>query len=90
MGRVRRRVVVHGRVQGVFFRDTTRRLARQHGVAGWVRNNWDGTVEAVFEGDPDAVERLVQFCHDGPRGAHVERVDVFEERPEPLQGFEVA
>ena len=86
---IRRRVVVHGRVQGVFFRDTTRRLADQHGVAGWVRNNWDGTVEAVFEGEPDAVERLVRFCHDGPRGAEVERVEVFEEEPEGLRGFDV-
>ena len=86
---IRRRVVVHGRVQGVFFRDTTRRLADQHGVAGWVRNNWDGTVEAVFEGEPDAVERLVRFCHDGPRGAEVERVEAFEEEPEGLRGFQV-
>ncbi len=86
---VRRRVIVSGRVQGVFFRDTTRRLARQHGVGGWVRNNWDGTVEAVFEGDRDAVERLVRFCHEGPRGAHVERVEVDEEEPEGLTGFGV-
>jgi acylphosphatase len=73
----------------VFFRDTTRRLALQHGVAGWVRNNWDGTVEAVFEGEPDAVERLVEFCRRGPRGAQVERVDVHDEAPEGLQGFAV-
>ena len=51
---------MHGRVQGVFFRETTRRTAEQHGVAGWVRNNADGTVEAVFEGDDEAVERLVE------------------------------
>ena len=89
MGCIRRRVVVHGRVQGVFFRDTTRRLARQHGVAGWVRNNWDGTVEAVLEGDPDDVERLVEFCREGPRGAQVERVEVDEEEPEGLTGFSV-
>ncbi len=86
---IRRRVVVHGRVQGVFFRDTTRRLAQQHAVAGWVRNRWDGTVEAVFEGDPDAVARLVRFCHDGPRGAEVERVDVVEEPLECLPSFEI-
>ena len=90
MGCIRRRVVVHGRVQGAFFRDTMRRLARQHGVAGWVRNNWDGTVEAVLEGDPDDVERLVEFCREGPRGARVDRVEVFDERPERLHGFEVA
>jgi acylphosphatase len=86
---VRRRVVVHGGVQGVFFRDTTRRLARQHGVAGWVRNKRDGTVEAVFEGEADAVERLVRFCREGPRGAVVERVETHDEPPEGLQGFEV-
>ena len=86
---VRRRVVVHGHVQGVFFRDTTRQRARQHGVAGWVGNNRDGTLEAVLEGDEDAVARLVEFCREGPRGARVERVDVFEEEPEGLRSFEV-
>jgi acylphosphatase len=86
---IRRRVIVHGWVQGVFFRDTTRRLARQRGVAGWVRNNRDGTVEAVFEGDSDAVERLVDFCREGPRGAVVDRVDVRDEEPEDLHEFEV-
>jgi acylphosphatase len=89
LGVVRRRVIVHGQVQGVFFRDTTRRLAERHGVAGWVRNTWDGTVEAVFEGEPDAVERLVDFCRKGPRGAFVERVDVSDEAPEGLTGFAV-
>ena len=84
---VRRRVVVHGRVQGVFFRDTIRRAAEQRGVAGWVRNAPDGTVEAVFEGENDAVERLVELCREGPRGAVVERLDVFEEEPEGLRGF---
>ena len=53
------RVVVHGHVQGVFFRDSVRRTARERGVAGWVRNRRDGTVEAVFEGEPDAVEAIV-------------------------------
>jgi acylphosphatase len=86
---IRRRVVVHGQVQGVFFRDSTRRLAQQHGVAGWISNRWDGTVEAVFEGEEDAVERLVSFCREGPRGAQVERVDVTDEEPEGLQGFRV-
>ncbi|MGH2997114.1 MAG: acylphosphatase [Gaiellaceae bacterium] len=86
---MRRRVVVHGFVQGIFFRDTTRRLAEQHGVSGWVRNNWDGTVEAVFEGEPAAVERLVAFAHEGPRGAVVERVEVHEEDEEGLSGFRV-
>jgi acylphosphatase len=85
----RRRVVVHGLVQGVFFRDTTRRQAVQRGVAGWVRNNPDGSVEAVFEGEDEAVERLVELCREGPRGAHVESVDVLREEPEGLSGFEV-
>ncbi len=86
---VRRHVVVHGQVQGVFFRDTASRLARRHGVAGWVRNNPDGTVEAVFEGEGEAVERLVEFCHEGPRGAQVESIDVFDEEAEGLSGFSV-
>jgi acylphosphatase len=87
---VRRRVIVHGHVQGVFFRDSVRRLADRHGVAGWVRNNWDGTVEAVFEGEPHAVERLEAFMAEGPRGARVDRVDASEEeQPEGLSGFEV-
>jgi acylphosphatase len=86
---VRRRVVVHGLVQGVFFRDTVRRHAQSRGVAGWVRNNRDGTVEAVFEGEPEAVERLVSFVHEGPRGAVVERVDVVDEEDEGLSGFAI-
>jgi acylphosphatase len=86
---IRRRVVVHGFVQGVFFRDSVRRLAQRHGVDGWVANRWDGTVEAVFEGEPDAVERLVAFCREGPRGARVDSVDVYEEEPVGLAGFAV-
>ena len=86
---MRRRVVVHGRVQGVFFRDTTRRLALEHGVSGWARNTWEGTVEAVFEGPPAAVERLVDFVHSGPSGSHVEHVDVFEEDEEGLTGYSI-
>jgi acylphosphatase len=76
-------------VQGVFFRDSLRRLAQQRDVAGWVTNRWDGAVEAVFEGDGEAVERLVAFCREGPRGAQVESVDVTEEEPEDLSGFHV-
>ena len=86
---IRRRVVVHGFVQGVFFRDTVRRHAVGAGVAGWVRNNGDGTVEAVLEGDPDAVERLVDVCRRGPAGARVDQVDVLAEEPERLSGFSV-
>ena len=84
---IRRHAVVHGFVQGVFFRDSTRRLADRHGVAGWVRNNSDGTVEAVFEGEAEAVERLLGFVREGPRGAEVSRVEVSEEEPEGLSGF---
>ena len=86
---MRKRVVVHGRVQGVFFRDSTRRRAQAAGVAGWVANRPDGTVEAVLEGDADAVESLVRWLHDGPRGADVERVEVEDGEPEGLTGFDV-
>ena len=85
---VRRRVVVHGRVQGVFFRDTARREASGHEVRGWVRNTPEGTVEAVFEGERDAVERIIGFAQEGPPAAQVERVEIFEEEPEGLAGFE--
>jgi len=87
--RIRKRVTVHGDVQGVFFRDSTRQEARSQGVAGWVSNEPDGTVAAVFEGEPGAVERLVEFCRSGPRSADVESVDVTDEEPEGVQGFEV-
>ena len=87
---IRRRVVVHGRVQGVFFRDTMRRHAVAAGVSGWARNRPDGTVEAVLEGDAPAVERLVTLCHEGPRGAQVDRVDVTDESPEGLVGFRIS
>ena len=80
---------VHGHVQGVFFRDSTRRLAERHGVSGWVSNRADGAVEAVFEGEPAGVERLVLFTREGARGASVERVDVAEEQVEGVRGFSV-
>ena len=86
---VRRRIVVRGRVQGVFFRDTTRRRAESLGVAGWAANRPDGTVEVVAEGEPDAIERLVDFLREGPRRADVDDVDVSEEEPEGLGGFDV-
>lgn len=82
---VRKRLVVHGAVQGVFFRDSARRRAGDLGVAGWIRNCPDGTVEAVVEGEPDAVQAMVRFCREGPEGARVDRVD---ERDEPLEGLE--
>jgi len=86
---IRRRVVVRGHVQGVFFRETMRRRAAAEGVAGWVRNQPDGTVEAVFQGARERVERLVAFAREGPRGARVDWVDVVSEEPEPLDGFEI-
>jgi acylphosphatase len=87
---MRKRVVVHGRVQGVFFRDSTRQHAASLGVAGWVRNRPDGAVEAVFEGDDEAVERMVDWCRSGPSSAWVERTEVSEEdASEDLSGFEV-
>jgi acylphosphatase len=86
---VRRRVVVHGNVQGVFFRDTARRQAESRGVAGWITNRPDGAVEAVFEGDQEGVEALVDFCRRGPRGAEVESVDESREEPEGLNGFDI-
>ena len=89
MSAIRRRVEAHGQVQGVFFRDSTREEARNRGVNGWVRNTEAGTVEAVFEGDPDDVEALVWFVRSGPGSADVDRVDVDEEEPEGLRSFEV-
>ena len=86
---VRRRVVVRGDVQGVFFRDSTRQEAERRGVSGWVTNRSDGAVEAVFEGDPEAVEALVSFARSGPPRAQVRDVEVSEEEPEGLEGFRV-
>jgi acylphosphatase len=76
-------------VQGVFFRDSTRREANSSGVAGWVTNRGDGAVEAVFEGDDDAVEHMVDFVRRGPGHAEVDDLDVQEEEPEGLHGFHV-
>ena len=86
---MRKRVVVHGRVQGVFFRAETKRRADRAGVAGWVRNAPAGTVEAVFEGEADAVERLVDFCRLGPPSAAVKRIEIEEEEAQRLLDFEV-
>jgi acylphosphatase len=86
---MRRRVVVHGQVQGVFFRDSLRRLAGELQVAGWARNTGTGTVEAVFEGPDAAVTRLIDFAHNGPPEAVVARLEVFEEEPEGLAGFSI-
>jgi acylphosphatase len=86
---IRRRVIVHGRVQGVFFRDTARRMAQSRGLGGWVRNKPEGTVEAVFEGEPEAVESMIRWCEEGPRGAVVDHVDVTDEEPEGLTEFRI-
>jgi len=86
---IRRRVVARGRVQGVFFRDSTRREAEAAGVTGWVANRADGAVEAVFEGDEQAVTRMVAFVRGGPGHAEVSELDVHEEDPEGLAGFDV-
>jgi len=83
-------VVVTGRVQGVWFRESCRREAVAVGVAGWVRNASDGTVEAVLEGPPAAVERVVRWCRSGPSGARVDAVDVSVESPVGERGFRVA
>ena len=84
---IRRRLIVHGRVQGVGFRWAIVRAGESRGVSGWVTNRADGTVEAVLEGEPDAVQSVVRLSREGPRGAQVERVDVAEEEPEALHGF---
>ena len=86
---MRKRVVVSGRVQGVFFRDTVRNVAEREGLAGWVRNNHDGTVEAVFEGAPEAIERAVALCREGPPTAQVQRVETFDEPEEGLESFRI-
>ena len=85
---IRRRIIARGRVQGVFFRDTTRRKAEQLWVSGYARNRDDGAVEVVAEGESEAVERLVDFVRRGPGRAEVSDVDVTEEEPEGLSGFD--
>lgn len=89
MAPVARRAVARGRVQGVFFRDSTRRHAQTRGVAGWVRNRADGAVEALFEGEPHAVDAMVDFVRSGPGHAEVTDLEVEEREPEGLSGFEV-
>jgi acylphosphatase len=86
---IRRRLVVHGMVQGVGFRWSCAHEAQSLGVHGWVRNRDDGTVEIVAEGDPAAVQRLVEWARHGPRHSRVERVAVSEETVERLDGFEI-
>lgn len=87
--RTRAHVFVSGRVQGVFFRATTRDQARERDVDGWVMNRDDGRVEAVFEGPPDAVDAMVDFCHDGSDAARVTDVEVDEAEPQGEDGFRI-
>jgi len=86
---IRRRVVVRGRVQGVFFRDTCRREARSRGVSGWAANRSDGSVEVVFEGEADAVDQMLAWCRTGPEEASVASVEVEVEQPQQESGFQV-
>jgi acylphosphatase len=86
---VRRRCVVRGHVQGVFFRGSTQEAAVLAGAAGWVRNRDDGSVEAVVEGTAAAVEQVVDFCHRGPRWARVDAVELSDEPPEGLRDFQI-
>jgi acylphosphatase len=83
------RVLVSGRVQGVFYRDTCARRARAEGVAGWIRNRADGRVEAWFEGRPQAVENMVTWCREGPPQADVDAVEVIDEQPASLDAFRI-
>lgn len=90
MGEMARlRVSVYGQVQGVFFRDSCRQEADRRGVSGWVRNADDGSVEAVFEGDPEEVEAMCRWCQAGPSHAEVESVETAKESPTGERGFQV-
>jgi acylphosphatase len=86
--RIARRLVIRGRVQGVWFRESMRQQAQSLGVAGWVRNRADGTLEAFVEGTPQAIESILRWAHRGPEHAHVEHVQESEERASGLEGFE--
>ena len=86
---VRRRLLLHGRVQGVFFRDSIRQRARREGVSGWARNCTDGTVEVVLEGAEPAVASVAAFCEVGPVHASVQSVETRSQQPEGLTGFDI-
>ena len=86
---IRRRVVVGGRVQGVFFRDTARRIATGKGLAGSATNLRDGSVEIVVEGDPEAVAEMIEWCRRGPQWSEVSGIEVTEEEPQGLSGFSI-
>ena len=82
-------MLVSGRVQGVFFRDACQRQAVTHGVSGWVRNTYDDRVEAVFEGEDEAVERMIAWCRVGPPRARIDGVEVHDEAPVGEERFRV-
>lgn len=82
-------VLISGKVQGVGFRASTRRRAKNLELAGWVKNTEDGKVEAVFEGEDDNVEEMLDWCRKGPSIAKVVNVDVEEEEPEILEEFDL-
>jgi len=91
MATIRRRALISGRVQGVAFRAYTRQAARNIGVVGWVQNLPDGRVEAVFEGTPEQVQAMIDWCHHGPPASRVEKVEVIDERPRgDLTDFDIA
>ena len=88
--KTRAHVIISGRVQGVFFRMETKRAAGEFGVFGWVKNQRDGTVEAVFEGDQDPVEAIVDWCRQGPPGADVADVTVnWDDYTGEFKGFDI-
>lgn len=86
---IRRRLVAHGKVQGVFFRHSTREAARNEGVAGWAANRADGAVEVVLEGPQDAVDSVAGYVRRGPSSARVDDVESYDETPEGLSDFEI-
>jgi len=85
---IARHLLIHGRVQGVWYRGWAVDTARGLGLAGWIRNRRDGTVEAVLQGDEKAVERFIALAREGPPAARVERIKVSETEPAALHGFE--
>lgn len=77
----RAHVFISGRVQGVFYRSNTRKKALELGLAGWVRNLWDGRVEAVFEGEESEIQKVIEWCHRGPAHSSVDKVEMYWEEP---------
>ena len=90
MAKIRTHVYITGKVQGVYFRQNMRNVARKHNVNGWVKNLKDGRVEAVFEGEEDNVHQVIEWCHIGPTGARVDDVDViYEEYRGEFDSFDI-